>query len=167
MGFSTSSPRVIKVLSASRSSSRSASRDTVSSVQSTPKVIKFDVIWFTLFVSNFQFIVFNTFRVSTKWLNLLRKICAIFAQFFFCELLCYFCAWNAMSFALFFCAICAKPEIFFAKCFAWNEILVLRNFLAQNRKFYAKCNFLGTLSKIDILSLELNNWRFIPYIKKY
>ena len=31
---------------------------------------------------------------------------------------------------------------------------------AQNRKF------LGTLSKIDILSLELNNWRFIPYTKK-
>ena len=28
---------------------------------------------------------------------------------------------------------------------------------AQNRKFYAKCNFLGTLSTIDILSLELNN----------
>ena len=23
-------------------------------------------------------------------------------------------------------------------------------------------NFLGKLSKIDILSLELNNWRFIP-----
>ena len=52
-------------------------------------------------------------RVSTKWLNLLRKICAIFAQIFFCELLRYF--WNAMSFALFFCALCAKPEIFFAK----------------------------------------------------
>ena len=36
---------------------------------------------------------------------------------------------------------------------------VLRGFaqFAQNRKFYAKCNFLGTLSKIDILSLELNN----------
>ena len=28
---------------------------------------------------------------------------------------------------------------------------------AQNRKFYAKCNFLGKLSKIDILSLEYNN----------
>ena len=37
---------------------------------------------------------------------------------------------------------------------------------AQNRKFYAKCYFLGKLSKIDILSLELNNWRFIQYIKK-
>ena len=48
------------------------------------------------------------FRVSTKWLNLSRK-------FFFCEILRYFCAWNAMSFPLFFCAICAKPEIFFAK----------------------------------------------------
>ena len=37
---------------------------------------------------------------------------------------------------------------------------------AQNRKFYAKSNFLGKLSKNDILSLELNNWRFIPYTKK-
>jgi len=46
-------------------------------------------------------------RVSTKWLNLLRKICAIFAQIFFCELLRYFCAWNAMSFAR-FCGIFAK-----------------------------------------------------------
>ena len=36
----------------------------------------------------------------------------------------------------------------------------------QNCKFYAKCNLLGKLSNIDILSLELNNWRFIPYIKK-
>ena len=43
-----------------------------------------------------------------------------------------------------------------------NKILVLRNL----RKFYAKFNFLGKLSKIDILSLELNNWRFIPYKKK-
>ena len=73
-----------------------------------------------------------------------------------------------MSFAR-FCAI------FFAQ-FAQNRKYFLRkvrkkqNFsfaqFAQNRKFYAKRNFLGTLSKIDILSLELNNWRFIPYIKK-
>ena len=59
-------------------------------------------------------------RVSTKWLNLLRKICAIFAQILFLQ---------TCSFAQF----------------------------AQNCKFYAKCNFLGKLSKIDILSLELNN----------
>ena len=65
-----------------------------------------------------------------------------------------------MSFAQFFWA---KPEIFIGESCAWNEILIF----AQNRKFYAKCNILGKLSKIDILSLELNNWRFIPYIKKY
>ena len=122
MGFSTSSPRVIKVLSASRSSSRSASRDTVSSVQSTPKVIKFDVIWFTLFVSNFQFIVFNTFRVSTKWLNLLRtfvlflrmkrnEFCTIFLRNLrktgniFCEMLR---MKRNFSFAQFFSA---KPQV--------------------------------------------------------
>ena len=38
------------------------------------------------------------FRVSTKWLNLLRKICAIFAQIYFLR-----------TFER------AKPEIFFAK----------------------------------------------------
>ena len=115
----------------------------------------------------------NIIRVSTKWLNLLRKICAIFEQNFFFELLRYFFAWNAMSFAR-FCAIFLRNlrktgNIFCESC-AWNGILVLGNFFAQfaqNRKFYAICNFLGTLSKIDILSLELNNWRFIPCIKNY
>ena len=34
---------------------------------------------------------FSVSRVSTKWLNLLRKICAILRNFF-CELLRYFCA---------------------------------------------------------------------------
>ena len=110
--------------------------------------------------------LFNESRVSTKWLNLLRKICAIFAQFFL------------RTFALFlrmkrneFCAIFLRNlrktgNIFCESC-AWNEILVLLIFFAQfaqNRKFYAKCNFLGKLSKIDILNLELNNWRFISYI---
>ena len=125
MGFSTSSPRVIKVLSASRSSSRSASRDTVSSVQSTPKVIKFDVIWFTLFVSNFQFIVFNTFRVSTKWLNLLRKICAIFAQFFFANFCAIFAHETQWVLRYFF--LRKTGNIFWESC-AWKEILVLRNY---------------------------------------
>ena len=79
-----------------------------------------------------------------KWLNLLCKICAIFAQFF----------WQ--TFALFLHMkhneFCAKPEIFLRK------LRMKLNFsFAQNRKFYAKCNFLGKLSKIDILSLELNN----------
>ena len=78
----------------------------------------------------------------------------------------------AKSFALFsrkfiFCELLrikrAKPEIFFAK-FAHKRNFSFAQF-AQNRKFYAKCNFLGTLSKIDILSLELNKWRFIPHIK--
>ena len=80
-------------------------------------------------------------RVSTKWLNLLRKICAIFAQFYCCELLRYFCAWNAMSFARFFAIFLRnlrKTGNSFCESCAWNEILVLRNFFAQfaqNRKF--------------------------------
>ena len=64
-------------------------------------------------------------RVSTKWLYFLRKICGIFAQFFFCELLRMkrneFCAILRIFFAN-----CAKPEIFFCE------------FLRMKRKeFYA------------------------------
>ena len=70
-----------------------------------------------------------------------------------------------------FCAIffLAQNRKYFLR-----KIRIKRNFsfaqffaqFAQNRKFYAKCYFLGKLSKIEILSLELNNWRCIPYIKK-
>ena len=70
----------------------------------------------------------------------------------------------AKLFALF------SRKFFFLRTFALF-LRMKQNFsfaqFAQNRKFYAKCNFLGKLSKIDILSLELNNWRFIQYIKKY
>ena len=105
-------------------------------------------------------------RVSTKWLNLLRKVCAIFAQIFFanfCDILAHETQWVLRYF---FLRNLRKTENIFSESCAWNEILVLRNFFAQfaqNRKFYAKCNFLDKLSKIDIL----NNWRFISYIKKY
>ena len=71
-------------------------------------------------------------------------------------------------FRYFFGAICTKTEIFFAKCCAWNEILVLCNFLHNFRKtasFTQNVTF-RQIVKIDILSLELNNWRFIPYMKK-
>ena len=65
----------------------------------------------------------------------------------FAQNLRYFCGSNTMSFL--------------------QKLRMKRNFsYAQNRKFYAKCNFLGKLSKIDILSLELNNRRFIPYHKE-
>ena len=63
------------------------------------------------------------------------------AIFFFCELLRYFFAQNRKYFL--------------------RKLHMKRNFsfaqFAQNRKFYAKCNFLGKFSKIDILSLELKN----------
>ena len=61
-------------------------------------------------------------RVSMKWLNFSRKICAIFAQIFFAN----FCAWNAMSFALFFLCNLRKTVNIFCESCAWNEILVLR-----------------------------------------
>ena len=59
-----------------------------------------------------------TNRVSTKWLNLLRIICVIFAQFFFtnfCAIFVHETQWVLSGLALFFCANCAKPEIFLAK----------------------------------------------------
>ena len=85
-----------------------------------------------------------TDRVFTKWLNFLRKVCAIFAQIFFAN----FCALNAMSFALFFCAICAKPEIFFAKVAHETKfqfcLIFLRNLrktasFTQNVSFQENC----------------------------
>ena len=74
-------------------------------------------------------------RVSTKWLNLLRKICAIFAQIFF---------WR--TFALFlrmkrneFCAL------FFAQ-FAQNRKYFLRK-LRMKRNFSFAQFFLRDLRK--------------------
>ena len=98
----------------------------------------------------------------------------IFANF--CAFFEHETQWVLRDFAIFILRNLRKTGNIFCESCAWNEILVLHNFFcticakpqvfAQNRKFYAKCNFLGTLSKIDILSLELNNWRFIPYTKK-
>ena len=94
-------------------------------------------------------------RVSTKWLNLLRKNRAIFTHFFFAN----FCAILRIKLNE-FCTVlhyflCAKPEIFFAK--VAHETKFQFCVICQNRKFYTKCNFLGKLSKIDIISLALNH----------
>ena len=85
------------------------------------------------------------------------------AEFFFgnfCAIFAHETQWVLRGFALFFLR---KTGSIFCESCAWNKILVLGNFFAQfaqNREFYAKCNFLGKLSKINILSLELN-LRFI------
>ena len=107
-------------------------------------------------------------RVSTKWLNLLRKICAIFAQIFFLRTFALFLRMKRNEFCAVLRNLCKTGNIF-AKCCAWNEILVLANILRNFRKtasFTPNVTF-KQIVKIDILSLELNNWRFIPYIKKY
>ena len=59
----------------------------------------------------------------------------------------------------FFCAICAKPEIFFGEFLRMKRKEFCAIFFArfaQNRN-YAKRNFLSKLTKIKILSTELNN----------
>ena len=69
---------------------------------------------------------------------------------------------------------CAVLRYFFAQ-FAQNrkyffrKLRMNRNFsFAQNRKFYAKCNFLGKLSTIDILSLEFKNLKiYFKHKKKH
>ena len=94
-------------------------------------------------------------RVSTKWLNLLRKICAIFAQFLL-RTFALFLRMKRNEFCAIFLAQFAQNRKYFLQ-----KLRMKRNFsfaqFAQTRKFYAKCTFLGTLSKIDNLSLELNN----------
>ena len=45
----------------------------------------------------------------------------------------------------------------------WKENLH-NFFFAQNWKYYAKFNFLNKLTKIEVLSAELNNWRFIQLL---
>ena len=83
------------------------------------------------------------------------------ANFFFANFCAIFAHETQWVLRYFFVQFVQNRKYFLRKVHM-NKILVLRNL----RKFYAKCNFLGTLSKIDILSLELNNWRFIPYKKK-
>ena len=91
-------------------------------------------------------------RVSTKWLIFLRTFAL------------YLCMKRNEFWAIFLRNLCKTGNIFCESCAIFFE--QNHNFLAQfaqNRKFYAKCNFLGKLSKIDILSLELNNWRILTY----
>ena len=77
-------------------------------------------------------------RVSTKWL--------------------YFFAQNLRFFrAIFFCAICAKPEFFLCEFLRMKRKEFCAIFFAQfaqNRKYYANRNFLSKLSKIEILSRQ-------------
>ena len=88
-------------------------------------------------------------RVSTKWLNLLRKICAIFAQILFLQTFALFLRMKRNE----FCAVlrylfCAKPEIFFAKVAHKTKFqfcaIFLRNLrktasFTQNVTFQANC----------------------------
>ena len=82
----------------------------------------------------------------------------------FCAILSHETQWVLRGFAHFFCAICAKPVVFFANFCSWNEKSFAQFFFAQNRKYYAKCNFMCKLTRIEILSTELDNWRFLNYL---
>ena len=93
------------------------------------------------FAQNLRYFLANFFlRTFALFLRMKRnEFCAVLRYFFaqFATNRKYFLRNVAhetkFKFCAIFCAICAKPQ-------------VLR-----------KCNFLGKLSKIDILSLELNN----------
>ena len=125
-------------------------------------------IFLSIFLSFYlcrESIILTRCRVSTKWLNLLHKICAIFAQIFFCKLL----RMKRNEFCTIFFAQFAQNRKYFLRKLRMKGNFSFAQFFAQfaqKHKFYAKCNFIGKLSKNDILSLELNNWRFISYIKK-
>ena len=87
-----------------------------------------------------------------------------FAQIFFANFCAIFAHETQWVLRVFLCNL-RKTGKYFLRKLCMKQNFSFAQFV-QNRKFYAKCNFLGKLSKIDILSLELNNWRFIPYIKK-
>ena len=105
------------------------------------------VFWLELFNSQFlQFIyIYQKFMmINDQGFHEMAKSFAqnlrYFRAKFFSQIFALFLRMKQNEFCevfrYFFCAICAKPQI------------------------------LGKLSKIDILSLELNNGRFIPYTKK-
>ena len=118
--------------------------------------------------SHLQQFLFLLIILFSKSLYFLRKICATFAQNFVCGLLRNFCAWNAMSFAR-FCAICfaqiaQNRKYFFCEFLRTKRKEFNAIFFAQNRKYYAKRNFLSKLTKFEIIGTELNNWRFIQLL---
>ena len=68
-------------------------------------------------------------RVSTKWLNLLRKICAIFEQILFLRTFSLFLRMKRNEFCAIFCASFANRQYFLRK------LRMKRNFsIAQLRK---------------------------------
>ena len=73
-----------------------------------------------------------------------------FRAIFFGELLC------MKGFVKFFHNLCKIRNIFL-QIFAYEMKRVLRIFFVQNRKYYAKFNFLNKLTNIEVLSAELNN----------
>jgi len=62
-----------------------------------------------------------------------------------------------MSFALFFFAQFAQNWKYFLRKLRMKRNFSFAQFFLLNLRKTAKWNFLGKLSKIDILSLELNN----------
>ena len=78
------------------------------------------------------------------------------ANFFF-RTFALFLRMKRNEFCAIFSAQFAQNWKYFLRKLHMKRNFSFAHFFAQNRKFYAKCNFLGKLSKIDILSLELNN----------
>ena len=97
--------------------------------------------------------------------------CAKFAQFSrkfffanFCAILSHETQWVLRGFAHFFLRNVRKTGSNF-----WKFLLMKRKefctiFFAQNQKYYAKCNFMCKLTRIEILCTELDNWRFLNYL---
>ena len=84
------------------------------------------------------------------------------ANFFFanfCAIFAHETQWVLRGFAQFFCAICAKPEIFFANFCAWNENSFAQIFLRNLRKT-GRITQNVTFQQID------KNWNFKHRIKQ-
>ena len=72
--------------------------------------------------------------------NFLRKICAIFVQNFFLRTFAQFLRMKRNE----FCAICAKPEIFFLRIYGHETKRVLRNF------FFCNLRQTGSITPIEL-----------------
>jgi len=89
------------------------------------------------------------------------------ANFFFanfCAILSHETQWVLRGFAHFLLRNLRKTGSIFCKFLLMKRKEFCAIFFAQNRKYYAKCNFMCKLTRIEILSTELDNWRFLNYL---
>ena len=101
------------------------------------------------------------FRVSTKWLNLLRKICAIFAQILFLRTFALFLRMKRNEFCANFFAQFAQNRKYFLRKLRIKRNFSFAQFFAQNRKYFLQKQ---RETKFQLCSIFLRNLSKTGYI---